>query len=108
MGPLLRHLCLSAAVLTVLLPIGWVVLLSVTPAAAHRRWIPRLDSFDSSAYGAMLRQSSALSRNLLNSAVVAIGTVLATAVCAVLGGYALAHLRVPSKVALAGLLVAIE
>jgi ABC-type glycerol-3-phosphate transport system permease component len=84
-------------VLIILLPLGWVFLLSIKsiPDAYTGALWPQ--QFDFSHYAYVLDKIETLPRNLFNSIYVTLATVFITAVCAVLGGYALVHLEVPGR-----------
>lgn len=105
-GTIARHVVLGTFVLIVLLPIVWVLLLSVKslPDAYQNEVWPK--QFDFSHYTYSLRHIETLPRNFLNSVLVTTGSVVITTVCAVLAGYALVHLRMPGRAVVLGLLVA--
>jgi ABC-type glycerol-3-phosphate transport system permease component len=87
-APLLKHGIINVFVLLIILP----VVKSIPDAYSGNIWPER---FDWSHYGFVLTQIETLPRNLANSVVVTLATVLITTACAVLGGYALTHLRTP-------------
>jgi ABC-type glycerol-3-phosphate transport system permease component len=64
------------------------------------------ENFDFSHYAFVLQKIDTLPRNLFNSVYVTLATVFITAVCAVLGCYALVHLRLPGQRIVVALLVA--
>lgn len=105
-GVVLRHLLINAFLLAIVLPVLWVLLLSVKslPDAYSGRIWPQ--QFDFTHYGFVLTRIQTLPLNLRNSIVVTLATVLITTVCAVLGGYALVHLRLPGGAAVTLLLIA--
>jgi ABC-type glycerol-3-phosphate transport system permease component len=80
-------------VVIILLPLAWVVLMSVKsrPDAMRSDFWPR--KFDFTHYSYVFNKIDTLPVNLFNSIYVTAGTVLITTVCAVLAGYALVHLR---------------
>lgn len=101
-----RHVVINFFVLLILLPLAWVLLLSIKsiPDAYTGALWP--ENFDFSHYSFVLNKIETLPRNLFNSVYVTLATVFITAVCAVLGGYALVHLRVPGQRIVVALLVA--
>jgi ABC-type glycerol-3-phosphate transport system permease component len=105
-GPIVRHIVLALFALVILLPIVWVLLMSVKslPDAYQNEIWPKV--FDFSHYGYSLSKIPTLPLNYANSIIVTLGTVVATTVCAVLAGYAIVFLRVPGIGLVFGLLVA--
>ena len=105
-GTILRHVVLIVFMLIILLPLAWVLLLSIKsiPDAYRPGFWPQ--HFDFSHYSFALNNIPTLGRNMLNSVLVTTGTVVITTACAVLGGYALVHLAVPGRALVLGLLVA--
>jgi ABC-type glycerol-3-phosphate transport system permease component len=105
-GVILRHLVINFFVLIILLPLAWVLLLSVKsiPDAYTGALWPQ--EFDFSHYRYVIEKIETLPRNLFNSIFVTLATVFVTTVCAVLAGYALVHLPTPGKRAIVLLLVA--
>lgn len=105
-GEILRHAVILFFMVVILLPILWVLLLSVKslPESFSANFWPK--EFDFSHYGFVLSRIQTLPQNMLNSVVVTLATVVITTVCAILGGYALVHVRLPGKAALLWLLVA--
>lgn len=105
-GTWLRHLFVGACVVSILFPICWVALLSVKsmPDAYNNYIWPK--KFDFSHYSYALRKNETLPKNLLNSVIVTLGTVVITTVCSVLAGYALVHLRMPGRRIVVALFVA--
>jgi ABC-type glycerol-3-phosphate transport system permease component len=94
---ILKHLVINFFVLMILLPLAWVFLLSIKsiPDAYSGALWP--EQFDFSHYAYVLEKIETLPRNLFNSIYVTMATVFITAVCAVLGGYALVHLELPGR-----------
>jgi ABC-type glycerol-3-phosphate transport system permease component len=92
-----HHAILIAFMLVVILPLVWVLLLSIKslPDAYSGQLWP--EQFDLSHYRYVLERIHTLPTNLFNSISVTAGTVLMTTVVAVLGGYALVHLELPGK-----------
>lgn len=105
-GPIARHLVLAIFALIILLPIIWVILMSVKslPDAYQNEIWPKV--FDFTHYGYSLSKIPTLPVNYMNSIMVTLGTVVVTTVCAVLAGYALVFLRVPGVGIVFALLVA--
>src|SRR3954470_17919216 len=89
----------------VLLPLLWVLLLSVKsiPDAYTGDFWPK--QFDFSHYAYVFQAIPTLIQNMGNSIFVTLSTVVITSVCAILAGYALVHLKMPGKVIVVSLLV---
>jgi multiple sugar transport system permease protein len=94
------HLIAVAVIAVALLPVAWMVIASVTPPAdllaRPLRWIPR--DLDFSRYrevftGSADSAAGAFRRAMLNSLLVAAGTVTVSLTVGILGGYAFARLR---------------
>ena len=81
---ILRHIVLVLFMLIILLPLAWVLLLSIKsiPDAYRPGFWPQ--QFDFSHYTYALNNIPTLPRNMLNSVFVTTATVLVTTVCAVL------------------------
>ncbi|MDQ6672037.1 MAG: carbohydrate ABC transporter permease [Chloroflexota bacterium] len=106
-GTVVRHAIIIFFLLVVLLPLTWVLLLSIRsiPDAYTAGFWPR--AFDFSHYTYVLNGIPTLARNMLNSIVVTAGTVVITTVASTLAGYALVHLRrLPGRPMILALLVA--
>lgn len=105
-GSVLRHVVLAIFALIIILPLVWVLLLSVKslPDAYQNEIWPK--TFDWSHYGFSLQRIPSLPQNYMNSIIVTLGTVVITTVCAVLAGYAMVFLEAPGIPLLFGLLVA--
>jgi ABC-type glycerol-3-phosphate transport system permease component len=90
---IIRHAVINFFMLTILLPLAWVLLLSIKslPDSMRGQLWPR--KFDFSHYGYVFDKIDTLPVNLFNSIYVTAATVLITTVCAVLAGYALVHLK---------------
>jgi ABC-type glycerol-3-phosphate transport system permease component len=93
----LHHGALMIFVLIVLLPLAWVLLLSVKslPDAYSGKLWP--EEFDFSHYQFVFERIHTLPRNLLNSVVVTVVSVAITTVISVMGAYALVHLKLRGK-----------
>jgi ABC-type glycerol-3-phosphate transport system permease component len=102
----LRHLIINFFMLLIILPIVWVLLLSVKslPDAYSGTLWP--EEFDFTHYGYVLNRIPLLPTNLANSLIVTVGSVMITSVCAVLAGYALVHLKTPGRAIVIGLCTA--
>jgi ABC-type glycerol-3-phosphate transport system permease component len=102
---ILLHAILIFFCLVVILPLAWVLLLSVKslPDAFSGTFWP--EHFDFSHYGFVFTAIPTLVQNMGNSIAVTMSTVVLTSVCAVLAGYALVHLRLPGRVVFISLLV---
>jgi ABC-type glycerol-3-phosphate transport system permease component len=103
---ILLHGILIFFCLIVILPLLWVLLLSVKsiPDAYTGAFWP--EHFDFSHYGYVFGHIHTLPQNMLISIVVTLSTVVLTSTCAVLAGFALVHLRLPGRVLAVSLLVA--
>ena len=105
-GTWARHIIVGFCVLTIIFPIFWVIVLSVKSlpdAYTNAIWPQR---FDFGHYSYALRHNETLPKNLLNSVIVTVGTVVVTTICAVFAGYALVHLRTPGRRVILALFVA--
>ena len=92
-GALVRHGLIILFCIIILLPLAWVLLMSVKSLPASMR--PQIwpDSFDFSHYAYVFEKIDTLPHNMWNSIYVTAGTVLFTTLFAVLAGYALVHLK---------------
>jgi ABC-type glycerol-3-phosphate transport system permease component len=90
---ILRHVVINFFNLVILLPLAWVLLMSVKslPDAMRGDFWPR--TFDFTHYAYVFERIRTLPVNLFNSAYVTAATVALTTICAVLAGYALVHIR---------------
>ena len=106
LGVILRHVVINIFNLIIILPLAWVLLLSVKsiPDAYTGALWP--NEFDFTHYSYVVDKIDTLPRNLFNSIYVTGATVLITTICAVLAGYALVHLELRGKQIIAFLLVA--
>src|SRR5918992_2092004 len=106
-GTVLRHVVLALFAAIIILPIAWVILLSLKslPDAQQRYIWPNVFEFPDH-YSYAWNKIPTLRQNYLNSILVTTGTVIVCTVSAVLGGYALVHLRTPGKRIVVALLVA--
>jgi ABC-type glycerol-3-phosphate transport system permease component len=90
---IIRHGVINFFVVIILLPLAWVLMMSVKslPDAMRGNFWPR--KFNFTHYGYVFQKIETLPVNMFNSIYVTAGTVLLTTLCAVLAGYALVHLR---------------
>lgn len=104
-GTILRHAILIFFCLVILLPILWVLLLSIKsiPDSVTGEFWPK--QFDFSHYAYVWGHIHTLPQNFLNSLIVTFSTIVLTSFCAVLGGYALVHLKLPGRALVLSLLV---
>ena len=90
---IIRHVVINFFLLTILLPLFWVLLLSIKslPNSMSGQLWPR--KFDFTHYAYVFDKIDTLPVNLFNSIYVTAATVAITVFCAVLAGYALVHLK---------------
>lgn len=90
---IVRHGVIIFFMVIILLPLAWVLMMSVKslPDAMRGDFWPR--RFDFSHYSYVFERIATLPVNLFNSIYVTASTVLITTICSVLAGYALVHLR---------------
>src|SRR5271165_5771544 len=90
---IVRHTVINFFNLIILLPLSWVLLMSVKslPDAMRGNFWPK--HFDFTHYAYVFHRIATLPVNLFNSIYVTAATVLMTTICAVLAGYALVHIR---------------
>jgi ABC-type glycerol-3-phosphate transport system permease component len=90
---IVRHAVINVFMVIILLPLAWVLLMSVKsrPDAMRGDFWPR--TFDFTHYSYVFQKIETLPVNLFNSIYVTLSTVLLTSACAVLAGYALVHIR---------------
>ena len=106
LGTVLLHATIIFFCLIILVPIAWVFLLSVKSLNDAYRGTLWPEHFDFSNYGFVLSRFPDLSRNLANTILVTLSTVVLTSACAVLAGYALVHLRLPGRALVISIMVA--
>jgi ABC-type glycerol-3-phosphate transport system permease component len=89
----IRHGVINFFMVIIILPLVWVLLMSVKtlPDAMRGDFWPR--HFDFTHYSYVFERINTLPVNLFNSIYVTAFTVLLTTICSVLAGYALVHLR---------------
>jgi len=103
---IIRHTVIIFFCAVIILPLLWVLLLSIKslPDSMRGNLWPR--NFDFSHYAYVLEKIETLPINMFNSIYVTGFTVLITCVCAVLAGYALVHLKFGGKAWIIGMLIA--
>jgi ABC-type glycerol-3-phosphate transport system permease component len=92
-GAIIRHAVINFFLVIIVLPLLWILLMSVKsrPDAMQGRFWPT--KFDFTRYAYVFNNIDTLPINLWNSIYVTAGTVVVTTLCAVLAGYSLVHLR---------------
>jgi ABC-type glycerol-3-phosphate transport system permease component len=108
-GTIARHVFLIILCLWVLLPLAWVILLSVKslPDGTQRYiWPHQFVDPIYSHYAFVIDKSKDAVVSFKNSVLVTGLTVIASTISAVLAGYALVHLKTPFRGVVIGLLVA--
>src|SRR5207302_1189330 len=87
-GTIVRHVVLVGFMLVILVPLAWVLLLSIKsiPDAYRPGFWP--EHFDFTHYTYAITNIPTLARNMFNSVLVTLSTVAITTICAVLAGYA--------------------
>ena len=102
----IRHAVIIFFCTIIILPLLWVLLLSIKslPDSMRGNLWPR--NFDFSHYTYVLEKIDTLPINMFNSIYVTGFTVLITCFCAVLAGYALVHLKFGGKAWIIGMLIA--
>jgi ABC-type glycerol-3-phosphate transport system permease component len=102
---ILLHATIIFFCLIVILPVAWVILMSIKsiPDAYTGDLFPK--QYDFSHYSYVFQKMPNVLRNFTNSIIVTFSTVAITCTIAVLAGYALVHLRVPGKLLVVSLLV---
>jgi ABC-type glycerol-3-phosphate transport system permease component len=91
--------------LIIILPILWVLLMSIksVPDAYTGKLWP--EQFDFSHYSYVFENIPSFWQNYTNSIIVTTATVIITSLCALLAGYALVHLRLPGATLVVSILV---
>lgn len=92
-GTVLAHAVIITFLLITVLPLAWVLLISVKtlPDAMRGDFLP--SRIDFAHYRYVLLNVSTLPQNLVNSLYVTLCAVAGAMACSVLGGYALVHMR---------------
>jgi len=108
-GVIARHAVLISFCALVLLPLAWIVLMSVKsiPDGVHRYlWPHNFMKPLLGHYQWVWEKRPDVKQTFWNSVIVTLGTVFCSTVTAVLAGYALVHLRTPAKGLILAFLVA--
>ena len=102
---ILLHATIIFFCLIVVLPVAWVILMSIKsiPDTYTGQLWPK--QFDFTHYGYVFEKMPNVLQNFANSIIVTFSTVVITCICAILAGYALVHLRLLGKVIVLSLLV---
>ncbi len=104
-GTVLQHAVIIFFCLVIIVPILWVVLLSIKSlrdAYTGKLWP---DQFDFTHYSYVFTHMPQAVRNFANSIIVTLSTVVITSTIAILAGYALVHLRTPGRAVVLTVLV---
>lgn len=92
--------------LVILVPIAWVLLLSIKSLRDAYTGTLWPEKFDFTHYAYVFQHMPQALRNFANSIIVTLSTVVITSIIAVLAGYALVHLRTPGRAVVFTVLVA--
>ncbi|MBV8564584.1 MAG: carbohydrate ABC transporter permease [Methylobacteriaceae bacterium] len=92
-GAIVRHGIIIFFMVIILLPLAWVLMMSVKSLPDSMRGDFWPQHFDFTHYSYVFERIVTLPINLWNSIYVTASTVLITTACAVLAGYSLVHLR---------------
>jgi len=101
---ILMHGIIIFFCLVVLVPLAWVLLTSVKSLRDAYTGALWPEQFDFTHYSYVFQKMPNVLHNFTNSIIVTLSTVLVTTVIAILGGFALAHLRLPGA-AIVGLIL---
>jgi ABC-type glycerol-3-phosphate transport system permease component len=101
----LRHAIIIFCCLSVIVPIGWVFLMSVKTDPEAYTGVLWPTKFVFTNYPGVFQRLPTVVRNFTNSIVVTFSTVFFTSICAIFAGYALVHLRLPGRVVVLSILV---
>jgi len=94
---ILLHVTIILFCLIIILPLVWVVIMSVksdVDAYTGKLWP---ENFDFTHYGYVFEHIPTAIQNYGNTIIVTTSTIVLAGACAVLAGYVLAHLRLPGK-----------
>ncbi len=102
---ILIHAIIIFFCLVVILPIAWVVLLSIKsiPDSVTGEFWPK--KFDFTHYGYIFQHLPTVVQNFTNSIIVTTSTVILTSLCAIFAGYALVHLKLFGRAIVLAVLV---
>ena len=92
--------------LVILVPIAWVLLLSIKSLRDAYTGTLWPEKFDFTHYAYVFQHMPQALRNFANSIIVTLSTVVITSIIAILAGYALVHLRTPGRAVVFTVLVA--
>ena len=90
---IVRHTVINFFMVIIILPLLWVLLMSVKTRPDAMKGVFWPTKFDFTRYHYVFEKIDTLPINLFNSIYVTAGTVLFTSTFAVLAGYALVHLK---------------
>ncbi len=94
---ILLHVTIIIFCLVILLPLAWVILMSVksdVDAYTGTLWPAH---FDFTHYSYVFVHIPTVVHNYMNTIIITTSTIILAGTCSVLAGYALAHLRLPGK-----------
>ncbi len=103
---ILLHTVIVFFCLLILLPIFWVLLLSVKSLRDAYTGTLWPEQFDFTHYAYVFERMPSVVRNFTNSIIVTVATVVITTVIAILAGYALVHTRFPGAGVVGAVLLA--
>ena len=101
-----QHAIIIFFCLAILIPIAWVLLLSIKSLRDAYTGTLWPEQFDFTHYAYVFQRMPQVVRNFANSIIVTVATVVITSVIAILAGFALVHLRTPGRSLIFTLLVA--
>lgn len=101
----LLHAILIGFCLVILVPLAWVLLLSIKSINDAYNGTLWPTEFDFTHYSYVFTHLTSAIQNFANSIIVTISTVVITSIIAVLAGYALVHLHLPGRLLVVTLLV---
>jgi ABC-type glycerol-3-phosphate transport system permease component len=101
-----QHAVIIFFCLVILIPIAWVLLLSIKSLRDAYTGTLWPEQFDFTHYAYVFQRMPQVVRNFANSIVVTLSTVVITSVVAILAAYALVHLRTPGRAIVFTVLVA--
>ena len=102
---ILLHAILIAFCLVIVIPIAWVLLLSIKSINDAYNGTLWPQEFDFTHYSYVFTHLTNAIQNFANSIIVTTSTVIVTSIIAVLAGYALVHLQLPGRVLVVSILV---
>jgi ABC-type glycerol-3-phosphate transport system permease component len=102
---ILLHATIIFFCLIVVVPVAWVLLMSIKSIPDTYTGLLWPKHFDFTHYGYVFDRMPNVLQNFANSIIVTTSTVALTCTCAVLAGYALVHLRLPGRAIVLALLI---